>query len=315
MSKQYKPKQNINDLPPYCKVCHDAGKSDYNKHGLKDKNGKTICPYLLSLQCNTCKAFGHTQKHCDKKKQSAQTEDKFCGFCYKVNKNDPAYKTHYVRKIKDDPNSEITCPRLKETQCNYCHDVGHTVKNCSKQKLHTQKRKDEETAAALDAAQLAAQLAAESDDESESDDEYYNNNQICIQIAYAKGFMDDIVNPDIGEELFGFKIDKYFIRRFIEEHPERCSKKCENKINNIATKVAHADTTPRKPTWVSRFDSKPKICNAPIPLTRTLTRFGIETKPLPLQSEVVNQTQPQPETETIKTPKKVISWADDSDDE
>lgn len=299
MSKQYKPKQNINDRPPYCQVCHHAGKSDYNKHGLKDNNGKTICPYLLSLQCNICKAFGHTQKHCDKKNQSAKTGDKFCGFCYKVNKNDPAYKTHYVRKIKDDPNSEITCPRLKETQCNYCHEVGHTVKNCSKQKLHTQKRKDEE----------AAQLAAESDDESESDDEYYNNNQICIQIAYAKGFMDDIVNPDIGEELFGFKIDKYFISRFIEKHPERCSKKCEKKINNIAD----ADTTPRKPTWASRFDSKPNICNAPIPLTRTLTRFGIETKPLPSQSAVVNQTQTQ--TETIKTQKKIISWADDSDDE
>ena len=136
MSKQYKPKQNINDLPPYCKVCHDAGKSDYNKHGLKDKNGKTICPYLLSLQCNTCKAFGHTQKHCDKKKQSAQTEDKFCGFCYKVNKNDPAYKTHYVRKIKDDPDSEITCPRLKTTRCNYCKELGHTVISCNKRKLH-----------------------------------------------------------------------------------------------------------------------------------------------------------------------------------
>jgi hypothetical protein len=308
MSKQYKPKQNINDRAPYCQVCHHAGKSDYNKHGLKDNNGKTICPYLLSLQCNTCKAFGHTKKHCDKnnQSQSAKTgEDKFCGFCYKVNKNDPAYKTHYVRKIKDDPDSEITCPRLKTTRCNYCHELGHTVISCNKRKLHSAYDNRRKNA-------IEENCDDSDSEESESDDEY--NNKICIKIAYAKGFMDNIVNPDIGEELFGCKIDKYFIRRFIEEHPERCSKKCENK----QTTIADADTTPRKPTWASRFDSKPNICNAPIPLTRTLTRFGIETKPLPLpsQSAVVNQTQPQPETETIKTPKKVISWADDdSDDE
>jgi len=249
MSKQYKSKQNINDLPPYCKVCHDAGKSDYNKHGLKDKNGKTICPYLLSLQCNTCKAFGHTQKHCDKKKQSAQTEDKFCGFCYKVDKNDPAYKTHYVRKIKDDPNSEITCPRLKTTRCNYCHELGHTVISCNKRKLYS----------AYDN-RINNTIEENCDDDDDDDD-------------------DDSEETDTETETDSYK------------------------------------TTPRKPTWASRFDSKPKICNAPIPLTRTLTRFGIETKPLPSQSTVVNQTQPQLETETIKTPKKIISWADDSDDE
>ena len=215
--------------------------SDYNKHGLKDKNGKTICPYLLSLQCNTCKAFGHTKKHCDKnyQSQSAKTgEDKFCGFCYKVNKNDPAYKTHYVRKIKDDPDSEITCPRLKTTRCNYCHELGHTVISCNKRKLHSA----------------------------------YDNRRNNV--------IEENCDDSDSEES--------------EPEPE----------------TERYDTTPKKPTWASRFDSKPNICNAPIPLTRTLTHFGIETKPLPLpsQSAVVNQTQP--ETEIIKTPKKVISWAD-----
>ena len=167
-----------------------------------------------------------------------------------MDKNDPAYKTHFVRKIKDDPDSEITCPRLKITRCNYCHELGHTVISCNKRKLHS------------------------------AYDKRRNN------------VIEDNCDDSDSEET--------------ETEPE--------------PETERYDTTPRKPTWASRFDSKPNICNAPIPLTRTLTRFGIETKPLPLplpsQSAVVNQQQPEPQPEIIKTPKKVISWADDdSDDE
>jgi hypothetical protein len=300
MSKQYKPKQNIKDIPPYCKVCHDAGKSDYNKHGLKDKNGKTICPYLLSLQCNNCKAFGHTQKHCDKNKQSAKTvEDKFCGFCYKVNKNDPAYKTHYVRKNKDDANSEITCPRLKTTECNYCHELGHTPVNCENKKRNSAKKISyEDELKSYDIEKLEELLK----DEYECIDKY--------EIEMLGGLKTKEIDEAFKHKTIAenrFKLIKEVIKEKMDE--------IADERDDETTKVV--ETTPKKPNWASRFDSKPKICNAPIPLTRTLTLFGIETKPLPLQSAVVNQTQPQPltETETVKTPKKIISWADDSDDE
>jgi len=312
MSKQYKSKQKINDLPPYCKVCHDAGKSDYNKHGLKDKNGKTICPYLLSLQCNNCKAFGHTQKHCDKNKQSSQTEDKFCGFCYNVDKNDPAYKTHYVRKNKDDANSEITCPRLKTTECNYCHELGHTPVNCENKKRSSAKKISyEDELKSYDIEKLEELLK----DEYDKMDKYEYE---MLGGLKSKEIDEAFKNKTIAENRF--KRIKEVIK---EKMDEIAAAQIESEWNtNIAderddetTKIV--ETTPKKPTWASRFDSKPKICNAPIPLTRTLTRFGIETKPLPSQSAVVNQTQTQPqlETETIKTPKKIIYWADDSDDE
>lgn len=54
---------------PYCKVCHDAGKSlaEYTSHYVKDRpgpTGKVVCPYLLSLKCRYCHETGHTPNHC-----------------------------------------------------------------------------------------------------------------------------------------------------------------------------------------------------------------------------------------------------------
>ena len=51
---------------PYCKVCHDSGKSEkeYTSHWVKDLSGKVICPNLLSLECRCCYQLGHTVKFC-----------------------------------------------------------------------------------------------------------------------------------------------------------------------------------------------------------------------------------------------------------
>jgi len=49
-----------------CKVCVDAGKSkaQYSNHWVKDKNGKVVCPTLLSQKCLRCEKSGHTVKFC-----------------------------------------------------------------------------------------------------------------------------------------------------------------------------------------------------------------------------------------------------------
>jgi len=49
-----------------CKVCFDAGKpkTQYSNHWVKDKNGKVVCPTLLSLKCLKCDKSGHTVKFC-----------------------------------------------------------------------------------------------------------------------------------------------------------------------------------------------------------------------------------------------------------
>jgi len=56
-------------VKPYCKVCHDAGKSEkeYTSHFVKSApgpEGKVVCPTLLSQSCGYCGSCGHTPKFC-----------------------------------------------------------------------------------------------------------------------------------------------------------------------------------------------------------------------------------------------------------
>jgi hypothetical protein len=56
-------------VKPYCKVCHDAGKSEkeYTSHYVKSApgpEGKVVCPTLLSQSCGYCGSSGHTPKFC-----------------------------------------------------------------------------------------------------------------------------------------------------------------------------------------------------------------------------------------------------------
>lgn len=80
-------KSNTSVKKPYCKVCHDAGKSEseYTNHWVRtlpDRNGKTTitCPTLLSNECRYCFKLGHTAKFCpvieQNKKERERTERK-----------------------------------------------------------------------------------------------------------------------------------------------------------------------------------------------------------------------------------------------
>ena len=50
-----------------CKVCRDAGK-EYKGHSVRNKQGKVVCPTLLSQACTYCSGVGHTPKYCPKLK-------------------------------------------------------------------------------------------------------------------------------------------------------------------------------------------------------------------------------------------------------
>ena len=68
----------------YCKVCHDAGKSEteYTSHFIRENRdpcSKVVCPTLLSLECRYCSKKGHTVKYCkllekDKIAEARQTK-------------------------------------------------------------------------------------------------------------------------------------------------------------------------------------------------------------------------------------------------
>jgi len=53
----------------YCKVCHDAGKTEdeYRSHctrASRDIKSKVVCPTLLAQECRYCYEAGHTVKYC-----------------------------------------------------------------------------------------------------------------------------------------------------------------------------------------------------------------------------------------------------------
>lgn len=73
-----------NTVKKYCKVCHDAGKSEsvYMSHYTRetpDPKSKVVCPTLLNMECKYCFSPGHTVKYCsiladNKKKQEKENK-------------------------------------------------------------------------------------------------------------------------------------------------------------------------------------------------------------------------------------------------
>ena len=66
---------------PYCKVCHDAGKSEveYTSHWVKNKpgpDGVVICPTLLAQECRYCHESGHTPSCCKKLERDNKVQAK-----------------------------------------------------------------------------------------------------------------------------------------------------------------------------------------------------------------------------------------------
>jgi len=51
---------------------------------------------------------------------------KFCGFCKNLGKPVSVYCSHVVKD----------CVELANTECRYCHELGHTVKQCPKNRGH-----------------------------------------------------------------------------------------------------------------------------------------------------------------------------------
>ena len=64
MSKSMsKSNSNANSFIPSCKVCIDAGQ-EKTDHFVRNKDGSTNCPFLLSQKCRQCLKHGHTVKYC-----------------------------------------------------------------------------------------------------------------------------------------------------------------------------------------------------------------------------------------------------------
>jgi len=72
-------KKNVIVKKAYCKVCHDAGKSEeeYTNHFVRSElgpKGKVVCPTLLNLECRYCREKGHTVSFCVVLKKNKKEE-------------------------------------------------------------------------------------------------------------------------------------------------------------------------------------------------------------------------------------------------
>jgi len=112
----------------YCKVCHDAGKSEeeYTSHYVRSEpgpKGKVICPILLAMICSYCSKNSHTISYCPEIKAK--------------NKNDKKqnYKDVLVSKEKGNEN-----PSKKRNLFEYLQEE-ENVKD-KKQKLKENKKED-----------------------------------------------------------------------------------------------------------------------------------------------------------------------------
>jgi hypothetical protein len=75
----YSKSNNVNAIVKYCKVCHDAGKSEaeYRSHFIRESPAPTslvVCPTLLALECRYCFNSGHTIKYCPTLKKHEKSE-------------------------------------------------------------------------------------------------------------------------------------------------------------------------------------------------------------------------------------------------
>ena len=61
-------------MSKYCKICYDAGNSNYLTHNIREWNPMTkrkeiVCSYLNNLTCTNCGKKGHTVSYCTEKKK------------------------------------------------------------------------------------------------------------------------------------------------------------------------------------------------------------------------------------------------------
>lgn len=94
----------------YCKVCHEAGKSEheYTSHFTKSTpgaNGIVICPTILSSECKFCFQRGHwaSEEHCpalrQKKKQEKKEEYNNRRENYKSQQTSVCVKTPHLKQL------------------------------------------------------------------------------------------------------------------------------------------------------------------------------------------------------------------------
>ncbi len=106
--------KNSIPIQKYCKVCHDAGKSEseYRSHFIRETrepNSRVTCPTLLSQECRFCYKKGHTIKYCTTLLKKNSVSKPICSEASKKVMEEPKSKKVVEKNIftcLDDSDSE-----------------------------------------------------------------------------------------------------------------------------------------------------------------------------------------------------------------
>ena len=75
---------------------------------------------------NNTRRYNSPRRH-NGRKGAAKTP--FCKVCFDAKQPASVYQSHYV-KDRPGPHGKVVCPLLLNQECNYCHEKGHTPKQC-----------------------------------------------------------------------------------------------------------------------------------------------------------------------------------------
>jgi hypothetical protein len=110
-------------MSKFCKICYDAGKSDYLKHNIREWNQnrkchEVVCPYLKNLTCSNCGEKAHTSRYCKQVKQIPVVMTPVCLVKpVKVVKEVPKIITNMFDLLKEcDENCEEVCGQEYEKE-------------------------------------------------------------------------------------------------------------------------------------------------------------------------------------------------------
>ncbi len=76
---------------------------------------------------NNTRRYNSPKRHNGRNGAAAKTP--FCKVCFDAGRPKEEYQSHYV-KDRPGPHGNVVCPLLLNQECNYCHEKGHTPKQC-----------------------------------------------------------------------------------------------------------------------------------------------------------------------------------------
>lgn len=73
--------------------------------------------------------YSADNKHYSQHRQGARKTIAYCKICHDAGRPKHEYTSHFV-KDKKGPDGKVVCPLLLNQECRYCHEKGHTPKEC-----------------------------------------------------------------------------------------------------------------------------------------------------------------------------------------